>query len=516
MKAIYARQSVDKKDSISIDTQVEFCKKELDYSDDYKVYSDKGYSGSNISRPAFQQMIHDVRNGIIDHIIVYRLDRISRSVLDFSNLMNVFNKHGTTFVSTQEKFDTKSPIGKAMLNIIMVFAQLERETIQMRIRDNYYSRAEKGMYPGGPAPFGFELDEKKENGLKTKYLKEDDDKALIVKNMFEWYGVECLTLGGIARRLNEKGVKGNNGAAWSSNRVSMLLRNPIYVRADNAVYKYYKDRGCMVTNGVYSFIGENGCYLYGKRNKNSRKYSTYEDHKLSLAPSGGIVDSYIFLSCQIKLDKNTQIDNSLWGTKSWLTGIVRCAECGRTAIVKDAVWMKNGERIKKSYLKCTGAMEENGCSCKRHLGNVKDIEEIVYKRIKDVIEKYKDVKIETSKKIGKEQKELEAKISDCDEKIFRLMDIALNCDEITSEYLNLKIRELHKMKDDCKKELDKYKADSADNEVYSIEGLVEQWDFFNNRQRKELVSFFINRIDVSKDKLIIYWKENFMFANFRS
>ena len=510
MKAIYARQSVDKKDSISIDTQVELCKKELCDNDAYKIYSDRGYSGSNTSRPAFQEMLNDVKKGAIDHIIVYRLDRVSRSVLDFANLMNIFSRHGTTFISTQEKFDTNSPIGKAMLNIIMVFAQLERETIQIRIRDNYYSRAEKGMYPGGPAPYGFKLDEKTERGHKVKYLKKDKDKALTVKNMFEWYAVECLTLGEIAKRLNGRGIKGNNGASWSSNRVSMLLRNPIYVMADNAIYRYYKDRGCAVTDDADRFTGENGCYLYGKRDINVRKFSTYEDHKLSLAPSEGVVDSFFFLSCQNKLDNNTQIDNSLWGTKSWLTGIIKCAECGRAVSVKDAVWTKDGEKVKRSYFKCTGAMENNGCSCKKHFGNVKDIEDVVYEKINGIIEMYKDVRVGLAECASREQNMLEAKISDCDEKISKLIDLVMEGNNITSGYLNLRIAELNDKKEKYKTELQKYFAGQEDCIGYSIEGLKEQWRYINNRQRKKLISFFVERIEISKDKLTIYWKEKFI------
>ena len=152
MDAIYARQSVDKKDSISIETQIDLCKRELLPGSKVAIYLDKGYSGGSMNRPEFQRLLEDVKSGKITRIITYRLDRISRSVLDFANLIDLFEKYGVTFNSTQEKFDTSTPMGKAMLNITMVFAQLERETIQQRIRDNYYARGEKGMYLGGPPP----------------------------------------------------------------------------------------------------------------------------------------------------------------------------------------------------------------------------------------------------------------------------------------------------------------------------------------------------------------------------
>ena len=214
MDAIYARQSVDKKDSISIETQIDMCKKEILDESRYVVYSDKGYSGSSLKRPEFQQLLEDVRARKIDRIITYRLDRISRSVLDFANLIDLFDRHGVSFISTQEKFDTSSAIGKAMLNITMVFAQLERETIQQRIRDNYYSRGEKGMYLGGPAPFGFIKTETHTEQGRLKLLDVNSKTAGTLDRLYQMYGIEGMTLGAIARQLNEENVPSPKGTIW--------------------------------------------------------------------------------------------------------------------------------------------------------------------------------------------------------------------------------------------------------------------------------------------------------------
>ena len=124
--AIYARQSVDKKDSISIESQIEFCKYELK-GGNCKEYTDKGYSGKNTDRPKFQELVRDIKRGLIAKVIVYKLDRISRSILDFANMMELFQQYDVEFVSSTEKFDTSTPMGRAMLNICIVFAQLERE-----------------------------------------------------------------------------------------------------------------------------------------------------------------------------------------------------------------------------------------------------------------------------------------------------------------------------------------------------------------------------------------------------
>ena len=114
INAIYARQSVDRADSISIESQIEFCKYELK-GGSFKEYKDKGYSGKNIVRPQLQQLLTDIRRGEVEKVIVYKLDRISRSILDFSNMMNLFQQYQVEFVSSTEKFDTSTPMGRAML-----------------------------------------------------------------------------------------------------------------------------------------------------------------------------------------------------------------------------------------------------------------------------------------------------------------------------------------------------------------------------------------------------------------
>ena len=126
---IYARQSVDRKDSISIESQIDFCKYELK-GGSCRVFKDKGYSGKNTDRPEFQKLLGEIRKGKVRRVIVYKLDRISRSILDFATMMELFQEYDVEFVSSTEKFDTSTPMGRAMLNICIVFAQLERETIQ--------------------------------------------------------------------------------------------------------------------------------------------------------------------------------------------------------------------------------------------------------------------------------------------------------------------------------------------------------------------------------------------------
>jgi site-specific DNA recombinase len=198
--AIYSRQSVDKKDSISIESQIEFCKYELK-GGNCKEYTDKGYSGKNTDRPKFQELVRDIKWGLIAKVIVYKLDRISRSILDFANMMELFQQYNVEFVSSTEKFDTSTPMGRAMLNICIVFAQLERETIQKRVADSYYSRSLKGFRMGGKAPYGFHTEPIRIDGINTKKLVASPEEAEQVKLMFEMYAEPGTSYGDIVRHL---------------------------------------------------------------------------------------------------------------------------------------------------------------------------------------------------------------------------------------------------------------------------------------------------------------------------
>ena len=116
MYGLYARQSVEKQDSISVESQLEFCRFEIK-GQAFRTYIDRGFSGKDTRRPGFEALMEDIRRGEIQAVVVYKLDRISRSIVDFSNMMEVFQSYGVSFISSTEKFDTSTPIGRAMLNL---------------------------------------------------------------------------------------------------------------------------------------------------------------------------------------------------------------------------------------------------------------------------------------------------------------------------------------------------------------------------------------------------------------
>ena len=179
INAIYARQSVDRADSISIENQIGFCAYEA-RSEAYEVFADRGYSGKNTQRPEFQRMLRKIQEGKIHRVICYKLDRCSRSSLDFTTLMAYFQSYDVEFVSCTEKFDTASPMGRAMLSICVVFAQLERETIQQRVYDAYHARCRQGFYMGGRIPLGYRLTKHTISGKHTACYEPEQKEAEIL------------------------------------------------------------------------------------------------------------------------------------------------------------------------------------------------------------------------------------------------------------------------------------------------------------------------------------------------
>lgn len=332
--AIYARQSVDRVDSISIESQVEYCQQEVK-GGKYKTYTDKGYSGKNTDRPQFQKMLEEIRSGKIKRVIVYKLDRISRSILDFSTMMNEFQEHGVEFFSCNEKFDTSGPMGRAMLNICIVFAQLERETIQQRVADAYISRSRRGFYMGGRIPYGYKKEPYKIDGKMTSHYVIEPAEAKIVNLIFRMYAEPNTSYGDIIRYLLENNIKNSRtrNGAWDRCRIAEMIKNPVYVKADLDIYRFYKDQGTNLHNSPEDYVGVFGCYLYSDKNA-GRKQCHLEGQHVVLAPHEGIVPSDIWLKARMKCLNNKQVAKPIKARNTWLVGKIKCGKCGYALTVR--------------------------------------------------------------------------------------------------------------------------------------------------------------------------------------
>lgn len=189
-------------------------------------YDDGGYSGGNVERPALKRLIADIEAGLIDVVVVYKIDRLSRSMLDFLKLVEAFDHHAVTFVSITQSFSTTTPMGRLMLNVMLSFAQFERELTGERIRDKVAASRKKGIWMGGPVPFGYSTESRK--------LIIREDEAASVRLVFERFvAVRSAIL--VAQQLNAEGITSRKSKPFDKGILYKMLNNRVYI--GEAVHK---------------------------------------------------------------------------------------------------------------------------------------------------------------------------------------------------------------------------------------------------------------------------------------
>jgi site-specific DNA recombinase len=198
-------------------------------------YDDGGISGGTLERPALQRLLRDIEAGMVDVVVVYKIDRLSRSLTDFAKLVDVFERHNVTFVSVTQQFNTTTSMGRLTLNILLSFAQFEREVIGERIRDKFAASRRKGMWMGGWPPLGYEIENRR--------LVVVEREAVLVRRIFDRFAKTGSALA-VARELNAAGevtkrracadgIRG--GKAWTKGAVYKVLANHVYL--GEAVHK---------------------------------------------------------------------------------------------------------------------------------------------------------------------------------------------------------------------------------------------------------------------------------------
>jgi site-specific DNA recombinase len=194
-----------------------------------KHYDDGGYSGGNLERPALQQLLADIQTGAVDLIVVYKIDRLTRSLNDFAKLVDLLDARNASFVSVTQSFNTTTSMGRLTLNVLLSFAQFEREVTGERIRDKIGASKKKGMWMGGFVPLGYDA--------AGRQLSINRTEAPIVRRIFDLYRT-CKNVSAVAKTLKAEGIiskqrpdtkgRGRGGVVYSNGALFNILRNPIY------------------------------------------------------------------------------------------------------------------------------------------------------------------------------------------------------------------------------------------------------------------------------------------------
>lgn len=486
--AIYTRKSVYKEHSESIDTQIELCKNYFGGENEYEVFVDEGFSGGNTNRPSFLNMMDLIRLGKFDVVAIYKIDRISRNIIDFFKIYEELEKYNVKLVSITENFDTTTPVGKMMMIMLSAFADMERENIRQRVKDNMIALAKKGCFTGGFVPFGC-ITEKKEGKSYLKIVDTD-----IIQLMFTKY-LELQSLYATQKYLLDNNIK----TVTARSSLREILRNPVYCKSSPDVSKYLEDR--------FEVVGKangKGYMTYGKTSGNPT---------LIVGKHKACIDSELFLKVNMLIDKNREDTSKKKSKVYWLSGVLCCAYCGSRYTIA------NSDR--NSYYVCSHRINRKSggmgrdttkekCINNKYI-NAIEIEKKVAKLIYmlEDEEYFNSVYSKSTESSSKKEIDiLESKINKNNYSINNLVDKLTIASDQVSKILLDKIEKLNTENNKLKISLDKLKIKemqiASDNNLKDIKDNIHKFkDIKDNEEKRRKVSIIFKKLiyDPIADKI---------------
>jgi len=313
----------------------------------YQIYADEGFSAKDQKRPALQKLRKDIENGKVKSITVVKLDRLVRSMRDLLELLSFFEDHDIAFKSLRESFDTTTPNGILMLNMLGILGQWERMIIGDRVSENMHQRAKDGKWNGGPVPFGY--------FKKDKHILINPKEATLLRTIYDKY-LETASLRAVTHWLNSNDYRTREGATWATSSIRRLLTNPTYI----------------------------GKIWYSKR------MSTKSGHKMKNRPKEewiivkgnheAIIDEEIFNSIQ-KVIKSQGKTPVRVGSEYLLSGLVRCGKCDASMNGYSQRLFRCKQLKTYAYYKCHNATSKGKSVCKGNTIGKDMLEKLVIDKI---------------------------------------------------------------------------------------------------------------------------------------
>lgn len=337
--AIYPRKSLYTGKGESIQSQIELCREYcLSHFEapTFLIYDeDEGYSGTNTRRPAFRRMMTDAANRRFDILCCYRIDRISRNVSDFSRTLEALQEHHISFVSLREQFDTSTPMGRAMMYIASVFAQLERDTLAERVRDNVHFLAQDGRWLGGNTPTGFISARhtiEREGKERTFFtLEEKPEEMALVRDLYARF-LELGSLSGLTTYCLTRNLRSKFGRDFTAASLRGILTNPVYCTADEEAYSFFSGNPYNLVAGPFQFDGIHGIKPFNRTEKkpgSSTAPKDISDWLITVGQHIGVISGKRWVEAQLLLDENRSKARKRPRThNALLSGLVVCRRCG--------------------------------------------------------------------------------------------------------------------------------------------------------------------------------------------
>jgi site-specific DNA recombinase len=332
--AIYTRVSTDNQAEVefnSCQAQEEKIKHFINSQENifvFKVYSDAGFTGTNLERPALQEMLRDMQESKINTVIVYKIDRLTRSPKDFYALMEIFESYKVDFISITERFDTSTPSGRLLRNIMLTFAQFERELTSERTKDKLLERANKGMWNGGSIPYGYKVVDKR--------LVPDEQKAQKLTEIFTLFA-SAESLAEVYKALKKKLVFNDKNLPFSKAHLQSILKNPVYIGKFRYSGKIYQGmHQPLISEELFNYVQP---FFKDK----VRKLRLYKDYMLG--------------------------------------GLVNCVECGSKMTPSHT---NKGNMRRYYYYRCTKTFKQDWRACSTRQVNADRLESFVIDNLKRI------------------------------------------------------------------------------------------------------------------------------------
>ncbi len=385
--AIYSRKSKFTGKGESIANQIELCREYIasHYAANGEtgilVYEDEGFSGGNTERPQFRKMMADARKRKFQAVICYRLDRISRNIGDFADIIQELKEHHIEFVSIREQFDTSTPIGRAMMYICSIFSQLERESLAERIRDNMHELAKTGRWLGGTTPTGYASESIQhvtiEGKVKKAYkLKLIPEEAALVRQIYSKF-LETNSLSKTETFLVQNSITTKRGLAFSRFAIKNILTNPVYALSDKAAYDYMIKNEVELFASKTAFDGKHGIMAYNRtiqKSGTANKVRPMNEWIVSVGKHPGIISGKEWVNVQASLAQNrSKSFRKPRSNVALLSGLLRCSDCGDYMRPKLTARLNFNHERRYAYV-CTMKEVSRGqrCSLKNADGNLLD------------------------------------------------------------------------------------------------------------------------------------------------
>lgn len=527
--AIYARKSKASEKGESIENQINRCISLCELRDwGYIVFQDYDISGATLDRPDFELMMNKIHKGELQYLVCYKLDRVSRSTGDFSNLIQELDAIDVAFISIKENFDLSTPMGRAMMMITSVFAQLERETIAERVRDNMIDRAKMGKWNGGPVPFGFDAETKTiETGDRSKKVSKliiNKEESQMIKEFYAWYLLSNGSVRNVCTKVNELGYRTKNNAYWSDSQVSRLLQSPLYCINDIDAYNYFKDNTEVnIVDSKDDYEGQNGLMYYNRRksHKKTTRERDEEDWILAIGEHKGFIPGEIFTKVQHKISKNkVTAPRTGQGERSPLVGLVKCGRCGSSmSVFSSPRDSKDKSKGYYNYFRCITREQKAKILCDNSNVRADILEELVVSHVTSLLDNDKSLKeiLESSNNdiedkrlplIAKRNK-LQSDLDKVDNEIDNLVD-SLSKGILPEVIIKRKYKELEERKVNLRKELEIISSELNNNYVETfdletvtknIKDFINTYEYLNLDEKKKLLNSIVKEISMDKNKV---------------